>query len=240
MVQTFEFKISMPISGEIKNYCLNLGADLAGIADLESLAQGLPVIPPNLLESYRYGISVGIGLEKGIIEGIIDRPTPEYAEHYRKINATLDRITSEIVKEVTEKGFKALAVPASAAVDQVNLRGIISHRAVARLSGLGWLGKSLMLINPKLGPRFRLATVLTDMPLIPDQPLMNRCGACKECVMACPAGAIKNVPTDDYYADREEALDLKKCAAQTLEFKALPGIGARLCGICIRACPYGR
>jgi epoxyqueuosine reductase QueG len=240
MVQTFEFEISMQISGEIKNYCLNLGADLAGIADLEPLTRGLPVIPPNLLESYRYGISVGIGLEKGIIEGIIDRPTPEYARHYREVNAALDRIAAQIVKWVEEQGFKALAIAASKVADQDKRMGSISHRAVARLAGLGWISKSLMLVNPKWGPGIRLATVLTDMPLIPDQPLMNRCGACKECVMACPAGAIKNVPTDDYYADREEALDLKKCAAQTLEFKALPGIGARLCGICIRACPYGR
>ncbi len=68
----------------------------------------------------------------------------------------------------------------------------ISHKAVARMAGLGWQGKSLLLINPEYGPRVRLVTILTDMPLTPDGPVKNRCGACLECVQACPASAIKN------------------------------------------------
>jgi epoxyqueuosine reductase QueG len=78
------------------------------------------------------------------------------------------------------------------------------------------------------------------MPLLPDQPLKNRCGSCAECSKACPAQAIKNVSTQDRYETRDHALHFSRCAEQTLKFKALPGIGARICGVCIKVCPFGR
>ena len=59
--------------------------------------------------------------------------------------------------------------------------------------GLGWIGKSCHLINPKVGPRLRLTTVLTDALLPPDPPLPNRCGSCTRCRNACPAHAIHGV-----------------------------------------------
>jgi epoxyqueuosine reductase QueG len=108
------------------------------------------------------------------------------------------------------------------------------------MAGIGWQGKSLLVISPQFGPRIRLATVLTAMPLDADGPVRNRCGRCRECVKACPASAIKNVTTEGHYADRDEALFFGRCAAKTLEFRNRPGIGARICGVCVRACPFGR
>jgi epoxyqueuosine reductase len=94
------------------------------------------------------------------------------------------------------------------------------------------------LINPEYGPRVRLVTILTDMPLIPDGPVKNRCGACLECVQACPASAIKNASTDSFYASRDIAVDLKKCHQKLIEFRALPDINTRICGVCIKVCPF--
>ena len=39
---------------------------------------------------------------------------------------------------------------------------------------------------------------------------------------------------------REDALHLSRCTEQTLRFKSNPDIGARVCGVCIRVCPFGR
>lgn len=139
-----------------------------------------------------------------------------------------------------DQGFQGMAIPASELVDENNLLGSISHKAVARMAGLGWQGKSLLLINLEYGPRVRLVTILTDMPLLPDRPIKNRCGACLECVQACPASAIKNASTDSYYPGRDVAIDLEKCHQKLIEFKALPGINTRICGVCIKACPIGK
>ena len=230
----------MDITSDLKIIGANLGADLIGVADLEPLRKGLPLLPGNLIESYFYGLSIGIHLQEDVIETIEDRPIPEYARHYRKINATLDTISAQIVRWIWEKGFQGMAVPASQIMDETNLLGSISHKAVARMAGLGWQGKSLLLITPEYGPRVRLVTVLTDMSLTPDRPIKNHCGKCLECVQACPASAIKNSSTNSFYETRDVALDLEKCHQKLIEFKNLPGIGTRICGVCIRVCPYGK
>ncbi len=158
----------------------------------------------------------------------------------RSINRKLDEIAASVARWIVEQGFRAVPVPASRMVDDHGLRGNISHKAVARMAGLGWQGKSLLLVTPEFGPRVRLVTVLTDMPLVPDRPVENRCGACSECSCACPASAIRNVPTADHYASREDAVILSRCHAQLLEFKQIPDIGSTFCGACIRACPFGK
>lgn len=233
-------RLPRDLKKDLKAYCKTNSANLVGIADLQPFRKRLPIVPENLIDPYYYAISIGIRLSDDIINGILNCPTPEYAQHYRNINSTLDRLTSQVVRWIIEKGFNAEAIPASHLVDEKNLLGNISHKAVARMAGLGWQGKSLLIINPEFGPRFRLATVLTDMPLIPDKPIKNRCGNCVECVKACPESAIKNITTDSHYESRDIAIDLDKCHRRLLEFKSVPGIGNRICGICIRVCPFGK
>jgi epoxyqueuosine reductase QueG len=124
-------------------------------------------------------------------------------------------------------------------LDRQNWLGAISHKAVACLAGLGWQGKSLLLVTPQLGSRVRLATILTDAPLAFDEPIKNRCGICKRCQEACPAQAIKGVGIQDHYKDREEALFLDRCAEKLVrDFAVLPEIGTEICGICIKVCPF--
>ncbi len=228
------------MTSDIKSLCKSSGANLVGIADLEPFKHGWVVLPQNLLEPYTYAVSIAIHIDDNIINAISDSPTPEYAQLYKKVNASLDRITSQLVQFVVEKGFNATAIPASHIVDETNLLGSISHKAVARMAGIGWQGKNLLIISREYGPRIRLATVLTDMPLIADKPLKNRCGKCKKCAEACPASAIKNINTETHYESRDEAVYLDRCYRRLLKFKAKPEIAATICGVCIKACPFGR
>jgi len=138
-------------------------------------------------------------------------------------------------------GFSALPIPASQVLDRKNWQGAISHKAVARMAGLGWQGKNLLLITPRHGSRVRLVTVLTDAALVCDAPLKNRCGKCRRCSEACPVDAIKGVNTEHHYANRNEALNFKKCADKLVnDFAKHPDIGAPICGICINVCPFGQ
>lgn len=224
------------IKGEIKN----LGADLVGVADTKPLKQ-LKLDPPNLLDAFHRAISIALRLPNAVFEQIIDRPTPLYFSVYQSANRILDEIAFRTANLLEGDGFNSLPIPASQVLDRENWYGAITHKAVARMAGLGWQGKSLLLVNPDYGPRIRLVTVLTDAPLAIDGPVENRCGECTECRDACPAGAIRGVRTEDHYAAREEALYFSRCVEKLdVEFKSLPDIGAPICGICIRACPYGR
>jgi epoxyqueuosine reductase len=216
------------------------GADLVGIADLTPFKlEGCP-LPSNVLENFTSAVSVAIHLDDTVIDGIDNAPTPDYVQLYRSANATLDMIASQIANWIKTHGFAALAISASQMVDEASLSGSVSHKAVARMAGIGWQGKSLLIISPQFGPRIRLSTVLTDMPLNADAPLKNRCGGCMACTKSCPASAIRGVGTVDRYKTRDEALWLARCASQTLRFKSRPEIGARVCGVCVRICPFGR
>ncbi len=230
----------MDVSSELKAFCRSLGADLVGIADLAPFQQGWPTLPSDLLRPFTRAISVAVRLDDTIMEAITSHPTAAYAEHYRTANADLDRLTAEISSWIMNRGFRAEAVPASKIMDTENLLGAVSHKAIAKMAGIGWQGKSLLIVSPQFGPRIRLATVLIDMPLTPDGPVRNRCGSCTECRDACPVQAIRNVTASDRYADRDEALFFDLCVNRTYENSLLPGIGARICGVCVRACPNGR
>jgi epoxyqueuosine reductase QueG len=231
---------NMEQTEELKVAAREAGADLVGVADLGPFKAEQCVLPANILERFTKAVSIAIHLADAIVDGIDRAPTPDYARHYREVNAALDTVTARLVKWINQRGFSAFGVPASQIVDNTNLLGSISHKAVARMAGIGWQGKSLLIVSPQYGPRIRLSTLLTDMPLSADTPLKNRCGTCAECTKACPASAIKNVGTNDRYESREDALCLGRCVEQTLRFKACPDIGAQVCGVCVKVCPFGK
>jgi len=225
---------------KIKEHARNLGADLVGVADL-ALLEGLDTEPADLLSPYRYAISLAVKLPNAVFEQLTDRPTPLYAQVYLNANARLDQIALGLCTHIEGLGHKALPIPASQPLDMTEFRSHLSAKAVANAAGLGWQGKSLLIVTPEYGPRVRLVTVLTDLPLIADKPLKNRCGSCTCCTEACVAGAIRNVSTDFHYASREEALDFQKCADKLVnEFSPMENIGKPICGICIQVCPWGR
>jgi epoxyqueuosine reductase QueG len=224
----------------IKSKIKELGASLVGVADTRHFNE-LPLDPPDLLSPFKRALSIAIRLPGAVFEQIIDRPTPIYGAVYKIANRTLDDIAFHTVGILQNDGFKGLLIPASQTVDRERWYGAISHKAVARMAGLGWLGKSLLLVNPVHGPRIRLSTVLTDAPLAADEPMENRCGDCMLCADACPVDAIKGVKTEDHYPSRDAALHFSRCVEKLVgEFSKLPNVGGAVCGICIKACPYGR
>jgi len=217
-----------------------LGADLVGVADTDPL-RGLHLDPPDLLETFTRAIPIAVRLPAAVFEGIIDKPTPLYSAIYATANRILDEISFKASDLLQADGHRSLPVPASQVLDRKNWYGAISHKAAGRMAGLGWQGKSLLLVNPLYGPRIRLATILTNAPLTPDKPIANGCGECTLCMDACPVGAIKGISAEAHYQNREEALHFSRCVEKLVgEFSAMPSMGAAICGICIKACPFGR
>ena len=71
---------------QLKEFARQCGADVVGIADL-ALLKGIETEPKNLLEGYTRAVSVAVVLADGIIDPIVDAPTPLYQQHYLKVNA---------------------------------------------------------------------------------------------------------------------------------------------------------
>ncbi len=228
------------LTSNMKEFCLHRGAAIVGVADLRPLRAGLKTDPPDLMQPYTAAISIAIPLDMSAVTAMKGEPTPAYASDCKDINTKLNAMTGAIVEHIESFGFRAEAVPASKKLVEGGTEGSVSHKAIAIMAGLGWQGKSLLLVTPKYGPRVRLSSVLTDMPLEFDSPIENRCGKCTKCTEACPAAAIRNVNTDFHYSSREEALDLGKCHSNTLKYMEVQGIEYTFCGQCIPVCPYGR
>ena len=110
----------------------------------------------------------------------------------------------------------------------------ILERAWAARAGLGWIGKSGLLVSPRLGPFTFISIVLIDLELEYDAPIEALCGVCNNCLKACPTGALCAPYT----------VDARHCISyHTIENRSPctvdPDPYIFGCDACIRACPWG-
>ncbi|ACS80107.1 4Fe-4S double cluster binding domain-containing protein [Maridesulfovibrio salexigens] len=215
------------------------GADLIAVADTTRMA-GMETRPDDLLNNFPRAISIAVQLADGIIDTIVDTPTEIYSQHYQRVNALLDNIACRVSSFIQSNGGKALPIPASQILCEERFVSYISHKAVAINAGLGWQGKSLLLVTPQYGPRIRLVTILTDLNIAADEPIKNRCGKCTKCTDACPAGAIKNVNTELHYSSRNEAVSLSACVDHLNKVSGYGNLMPYICGVCVASCPWGK
>ncbi len=204
-----------------------LGAKAFGVADLERLVGEVPDMLALVPGDYTRAIVIGMRLLDTVLEEIVDQPTPLYMHNYRQTNYRLDRAAGELADVIQDAGCAALAVPASQIVARDPMRGHVSHRHLGYAAGLGFIGRSRLLIHPVYGARMRYVSVLTDMPLVADSPNEGECGSCRRCVDVCPAQAI---------GETREEFDLDRCYGKLTEFTRLSFIGQHICGVCVKAC----
>ena len=122
-------------------------------------------IAPNKIRHLPYAITIGLPLSPPIVNNIVAGPNQAYYDEYLSLNDRLDLITEQLKIEIEESGYQAYAIPSSKRTDFVNISGEFSHKAAAVRGGLGWIGKSSLLITRQYGPRVRLSTLFTDAPL---------------------------------------------------------------------------
>ncbi len=125
----------------------------------------------------------------------------------------------------------------------------VLERYWAVQAGLGWIGKSQMLIIPKAGSEFFLGELFITEELPPDKPLPNHCGTCQRCVDACPVHAL-SLPAKSVEGYGEIAgFASERCLSyQTIENRGALSEAAKAamgdmfygCDRCQRACPWNR
>jgi epoxyqueuosine reductase len=116
----------------------------------------------------------------------------------------------------------------------------VMERDWAKKSGLGWVGKHTLLINPKKGSYFFLAEMIIDLELDYDGPMKDYCGTCTRCIDACPTDAI--VPSG-YMLDASKCIsyltiELKESLPKEFQDKMEGWMFG--CDICQAVCPWNR
>jgi epoxyqueuosine reductase len=228
---------------ELKKIALDNGVYYFGVSDLSNEREFIVEQGGDELVSYPYAISLGIKLIHPIVDKLPFRNERSVALNYQLhaydvINQRLDLIASILSSYIQERGHRVLPIPAAERIDDEKICAQFSHKLGAHLAGLGWIGKSCLLITPENGPRVRWTTVLTDAPLTPTgNKLDERCGTCNECVKICPVQAFTGRNFDET-EKRELRYDAKKCQEYFYEMKN--NGQTPVCGLCLYVCPYGR
>ena len=200
------------------------------------VAANVPRLPS--APDYPIAISMFMRVDPLVVRGLRHGPTEDYYQEYRRVNGALDDATVTLVDVLSVHGHAATRVAATSDDGEyASGTGPFPHKTAATTAGLGWIGKTALFISPQFGPAVRLATVFTDLELPPGEAIReSRCGDCRDCVDACPAGCGRDVqwragmPRDDLF-------DAAACERQMALFDS---VEADICGICISACPYAR
>lgn len=66
----------------------------------------------------------------------------------------------------------------------------LADRYMAYLAGLGIFGKNRALINPIWGSYTNIGTLLTNLDLPPDKPMVGTCMSCNRCIQSCPGQSL--------------------------------------------------
>jgi epoxyqueuosine reductase QueG len=201
----------------LRKYIKKQEVDIYGVADMQLLKEmetGLPTDLKKFINMFPYAIVLGAQYGKlGIKASGGERAM------------FLENAAFSIMEYLENKGYRQLIIHSEDEFDPINRLGFMSLKLLAKTAGLGWQGRSLLIISPEYGPLHRLIAILTDLPLQINQPIKNECGDCRKCIEECPQNALTFVSFIDHPSSREDVLDIKTC------------LGDNGCLVCILSCP---
>ncbi|MDY6121975.1 MAG: tRNA epoxyqueuosine(34) reductase QueG [Porphyromonas sp.] len=240
----------------IKEHALSLGFSAVGIARAEAVPDSIAAAyreavagnrcgtmsyldrnhqlrtdPTQLLAGTRSIISVALNYYPALRQSP-DAPQLAYyaygKDYHKVVKRMLDKlllfIRTEIDPEAQGRSF-ADSAP-------------ILERYWAVRAGLGWRGRSGLIVIPRKGTFFVLGELFISTLLPADSPLPFGCGQCHRCIKACPTKALS-----------DEGFDPLRCLSYlTIEQPgALPEREAELignrfygCDTCQLVCPHNR
>lgn len=223
---------------QLRGLALGGGVELFGVADLRPAQDFVVQQGGAFLARFPRAISLGAPVPKAAVEELADRDNRGAALTYHYliyeiVNRQLNAKALAVAARLQAAGAAAYVVPASQLLDKEHLAGLISQKLPAHLAGHGFIGKSCLLVTPRYGARVRFATVLTSADLPADAPGEGTCGACRDCVDACPPHAFTGVefrPEDP----REVRFKAELCD-RYMQYRENT-VGAKVCGQCVLAC----
>jgi epoxyqueuosine reductase QueG len=181
-------------------------------------------VPPEIIfkdKAILYGNA--IVLTKEIDKNEVDNEFPGKAVTDLKLYDEFGKKTNELADYLREKGFGAHASHPAI--------GSVTYPTLAQYAGLGWRGKSNLLITPELGPRQKISAIFASISNLPLNEVNEHdwipyyCDKCGKCVKACPEKAL---------VEKETC-----CGGTEIELVQKNCIGcSQGCTYCIEACPF--
>ena len=194
---------------EIEKLFAEKGADIVRFVDISDL-------PENQTQGFNKAIVFCKSLSKEFIIAKLNEEKTERDEFVDKERET-DVLADELADYIRRKGYKAFSqseenLIQSGNYDEESHTTALPHKTIARLAGIGFMGKNDLLITEEFGCAFSMCTVLTDAPLATDSyPIISSdCGDCDICKEVCAKNAILGNEWSEA-AGREGVVDVYKC-----------------------------
>ncbi len=208
------------MTDNIKTFAKENGAALVGVTVPTD-----EVFFENVADFYQYAISIAVPMDREEMQyAPTERSHTEVFHIYREVGQVAIKVAEHI---------RSLGYPALACTNIVPGSTVVLHVPIAIQAGLGELGKHGSMITKDYGSNVRLATILTDLPLVPDEPanlgVDDFCINCKICTTNCPPHAI--FETKQIVRGEEKwFVNFDTCAPYFAANES--------CAVCIEVCPW--
>ncbi len=235
--QRFEVEDTQWMTDRVKEVAHFCGADLVGITKVDprwvysyTYENSTMKHEPNTAR-FKYAIVLGIEMDWKYIN---DSPGALAEAAASRAYSNMAEVTAKLAAYIRALGYPA--VPSGNDTAQ--------NIPMAIDAGLGEHGRNGLLITPEFGARQRICKVLTDLPLVADQPIefgmQDFCMNCHSCANSCPARAImfedelteKPTSISNRTGIRRWVVNVEKCFQFWVENEGVS------CGNCIASCPW--
>ncbi len=218
----FETSRSNSLTEKVKRYCIDIGIDVIGFADVVQFNRYQEQNrPQSFLKEACSVIVIGIQLKDPILDAW--HQDDKNHKKFQFADSVLENYCHRIKEFLLNEGYNSKILPYSP--------GIFLKEAAA-LAGIGSIGKNNLLISERFGPRIRLRALATNAPLTVEILISSKiyCTNCNKCIEACPGNAFSNERYD-------KAGCLKYCLTN---LQMLSKYTSLWCTACIDACPVGK
>lgn len=219
----FEFSSKQEAATHLKEKAQEFGADIVGICEIEpsDVYRGKTV-------AEKYAIAVGQRMRWRAFQVV---PSQESAIECMRVYHTLGETVIRLAAYIRSLGY-------ACKVEHPIGDSDLLHIPIGLKAGFGELGRHGSIIHPKLGPLFRMGSVITSIPLATDQPvdagIAEFCDRCRACRIYCPANAIPDQRSPeagkDHLGNDRYVVDTGKCFPYFAKHY--------YCSICLPVCVY--
>ena len=179
----------------------------------------ISTLPANQTHGFLSAILICMALSKSFLSAVRNGEYIEHDEFLEKEHTT-DKLADWLAEYVRGKGYRAYSQSESSIYkdgnyDEKTKTSRLPHKTIARLAGLGYIGKNNLLMTEEYGCGFSICTVLTDAPITTEKfPLVSsKCGDCEICKSICPTQAIYGVEWSEN-CSRDAIVDVFRCTCK--------------------------
>jgi len=217
------FSSPVEAATHLKTKAIEFGADIVGICEIEpSDVYAGRAVPE------RFAVAVGERMRWRAFQVV---PSKESAIECLRVYHSLGETVIRLAQHIRSLGYPCRVEHPIGDSD-------LLHVPIGLKAGFGELGRHGSIINPRLGPLFRMGCVATSVPLAVDAPIdagiAAFCDTCRACRIYCPPKAIPDHRSPaggkDHLGNDRYVVDTGRCFPYFAKHN--------YCSACLPVCVY--